>query len=114
MNQFDEFQTESKAEGKTVNFNDFFDKMYDEEKKKKQDREEMASKKEKPNDDNPLLKISKDKEVVDEQPEDSEPDADVIEFFDTMGNKQKIKEDELFYIQSLIGKVDWESFAEKN
>ena len=25
-----------------------------------------------------------------------------------------MKEDELFYIQGLMGKVDWEAFAEKN
>jgi hypothetical protein len=25
-----------------------------------------------------------------------------------------MKEDELFYIQSLMGRVDWEAFAEKN
>lgn len=37
MNQFDEFQSESKAENKTVNFNDFFDKMYGEWEKEKQD-----------------------------------------------------------------------------
>lgn len=98
MNQFDEFQADSKAEGKdSVNFNDFFDKMYDEWEKVKQERKDEI-----------------DTEVVDEQPEDSEPDEEVIEFFDTQGNKQKIKEDELFYIQSLVGKVDWESFAEKN
>lgn len=47
--------------------------------------------------------------------EDAEPeDEETIEFFDMQGEKLSVKQDELFYIQSLMGKVDWEAFAEKN
>ena len=50
-----------------------------------------------------------------EESEAAEEEEDSISFFDKEGNKVKIEQDELFYIQSLMGKnVDWEAFTEKN
>ena len=49
---------------------------------------------------------------------DEEEDNAYVEYIDVKGNKKKVSEDELFYIQTLLertGKeIDWDAFAEKN
>ena len=101
MTGFEDFKAEQEAEGKEPNMRQYFEqKIYV--------QKEIAK----------VIDSISDEEEVKEEPE-SEPDVSMddpnaIEFFDTQGNKVSMKEDELFYIQGLMGKVDWEAFATKN
>lgn len=65
--------------------------------------------------DGPATGEAKDKEASPEGNEDAgDDDEDYIEFFDTQGKRQRMEEGDLFFVEALLGQVDWGEFSEKN